>query len=427
MASKVNTDWLINNGNIFGLKDSFTTYSSALQFQIILEADKREKLDSISDYLGLEIYFKNEGEIILSQDKIAFEAMTMFLNRHPSLSYRSPVSLILIGIQGKLLDEYYKRTHKNILAFEDYKKNYEKFLNDFLASNIDTDEFDFIEEEKGLCDKLIEELAKPIYDEISILNYIDNKPSTFKKHLSNSLDKRKKFLVRKEFGIKAKSLSSNKKFDISWIGLFDLLDTEFKSETRVYLTNSFIQKEVYFSEASIDLALQLLIDFKKETIHLSSKRKLDYITSLDLKRPKPSETENPLFNQTVFEAKSIFFDVITAYKEELHKATSIGNLPILNKTTYSTKHYVLAYIIECYAMGVQIPSGNKKEIEKIGEKRLENGSGNTFYKSFNKISNQDLNSLSTLIEIAGNDWRSTILELSQHPIEVEQYLSSKQL
>ena len=94
---------------------------------------------------------------------------------------------------------------------------------------------------------------------------------------------------------------------------------------------------------------------------------------------------------------------------------------------YKTKHYVLAYLFDCNARGESFPIGNKKKLEHIGNKRMEKGKGNRFYKIFNEIINKDLNSENILIEIGGKYWRKALLHLSQFPESVEQYLQKKQL
>lgn len=94
---------------------------------------------------------------------------------------------------------------------------------------------------------------------------------------------------------------------------------------------------------------------------------------------------------------------------------------------YFTKHHVLAYLFECNAKGTQPPLGVKKELEKIGSERMGEGRGNTFYKEFNKISSKDLNSESVLIEYCGESWRDAVIELSQYPELVENYLINKQI
>lgn len=94
------------------------------------------------------------------------------------------------------------------------------------------------------------------------------------------------------------------------------------------------------------------------------------------------------------------------------------------------EHYALAYIFDCNAIGESIAYGSKKELENIGKKRTEGkNSGNTFYKAVTRILNKykDLNSEKTLVEIAGEDWKVIILELTKYPEELKKYLQSKQL
>lgn len=99
---------------------------------------------------------------------------------------------------------------------------------------------------------------------------------------------------------------------------------------------------------------------------------------------------------------------------------------------YKSEHFPLAYIFECNSKGESIPFGSKKELEKIGKKRVNGAiSPNTFYKAVNRIfeSKIDLNSEKSLVEIAGEDWRAILFELTDQPIaiELEKYLQSKQL
>ncbi len=91
------------------------------------------------------------------------------------------------------------------------------------------------------------------------------------------------------------------------------------------------------------------------------------------------------------------------------------------------KHYVLAYIFECYAKGETLPNGNKTKLQRIGDERMGAGKGNTFYKNFNSIVIKDMNAENILIEIGGKNWRKAIIGLSKAPEIVEKYLQSKQL
>lgn len=98
-----------------------------------------------------------------------------------------------------------------------------------------------------------------------------------------------------------------------------------------------------------------------------------------------------------------------------------------SKIKYTAKHYALTYILDCKAIGESLPHGNKKELEKIGNKRIGIGRGNTFYKNYNEITNKDFSIEENLIEIAGEDWRKIILKLSNDPEKLEQYLRSIQM
>lgn len=100
---------------------------------------------------------------------------------------------------------------------------------------------------------------------------------------------------------------------------------------------------------------------------------------------------------------------------------------IVPSKKYKAIHYVLTYILEANAMGTSLPIGRKKELEKIGNERIGNGSGNTFYKKFNEIINKELFLEKNLIEIGGEKWREIVLSLSTQPEQVDGFLKEKQL
>ncbi len=106
-------------------------------------------------------------------------------------------------------------------------------------------------------------------------------------------------------------------------------------------------------------------------------------------------------------------DISTQERTELDKP----------KINISAKHYVLAYLFDCKVNNIVIPNGNKIELETIGKERSGGKlNGNTFYKNFNKIYNQNLTSKNILVQIGGNQWREAILELSQSPEELKRHL-----
>jgi len=198
MAEQVKEEWIINNRNIFGLPQDINLSLSSIQFEILDQIEDK-KINSISDYLGAEIDITNE--LFLTQSltiKVIFKDFLGIDNFHQLGANSLNCHMILLYLQLTLFNEYYSESHKNILPFSEYQSQYNKLLENYLSSNIDTDEQDFIKTELTLCENLITELDKPIYNVISPLNKILDKPCEFKKNLINSIDKRKKHLKQKE-------------------------------------------------------------------------------------------------------------------------------------------------------------------------------------------------------------------------------------
>jgi hypothetical protein len=96
-----------------------------------------------------------------------------------------------------------------------------------------------------------------------------------------------------------------------------------------------------------------------------------------------------------------------------------------SKEKIITKHYVLAYLIECHATGESIPIGEKSKLEQIGNERMGLGKGNTFYKNVNNITQKDLNIENNLIAIGGENWRDIILKITKHPKSIKEYIQTK--
>ncbi len=197
MEQQVKKDWIINNQNIFSLQQNINLSLSSIQYEILSQL-KGNTIDSISEYLRSEIDITKEIPLTksLTIQKV-FSEFLGFENINPLEQSTFKCSLILPYLQLSLLKEYYEESNKDILTFSEYEKQYNSLLNSFLSSNIDTDEQDFIKAEQTICDNLITELKKPIYNVISPLNEVLDKPCDFKKNLINSIDKRKKFLEQK--------------------------------------------------------------------------------------------------------------------------------------------------------------------------------------------------------------------------------------
>jgi hypothetical protein len=197
MTHQVKDEWIINKQNVFGLNDDINLSISSIQYEI-LNQTKNKVINSISDYLDSDIDITKEIELTesLSIKKIFKEFLGF---EHFDLFEKNTVKcyLVLPALQLSLFKEYTENKHKVILTISEYEQHYSAFLNSFLSSNIDTDEKDFIKEQQTICDNLINELKKPVYNVISPFKEILDNPCHFKKNLINSIDKRKKFLAKK--------------------------------------------------------------------------------------------------------------------------------------------------------------------------------------------------------------------------------------
>ncbi len=114
---------------------------------------------------------------------------------------------------------------------------------------------------------------------------------------------------------------------IDWFKIFETIDIDTPFKPEFYITDNLEQQRNYFSNASFKLTLQYLLELKKQTYLFSGSRKLDYINSLNIEKPKVVNTENPLFNQTVFEAQSNYYDFIIAYKSVLETVLPLQQSP----------------------------------------------------------------------------------------------------
>ncbi|WP_339660714.1 hypothetical protein [Croceibacter atlanticus] len=197
MIGLVKDDWLINNHNVFELQQDIELSISVIQYEMLNQIGLKD-INSIEKYLRFKVDISQEiwGTENLTIEKV-FADFLGLESINPLEQITIKISQVLNYLQLSLLKEYYENKHKNILTFSQYKTQYNLLLQSFLNSNIDTDEQDFIKAELSFCNKLINELDKPVYSLISPLNKIVEKPCDFKKNLTNSIDKRKKFLEQK--------------------------------------------------------------------------------------------------------------------------------------------------------------------------------------------------------------------------------------
>ncbi|MDM1534220.1 hypothetical protein [Myroides marinus] len=519
MEQKVKNDWIINNQNIFGLQQDINLSISGIQYEI-LNQSKDKDINSIEDYLGIEIDISKEIRLTknLTIEKV-FSEFLDFENFNPLEQNTFNCSLILGYLQLSLFKEYSENKNKNILTFSEYKTQYSSLLNNFLTSNMDTDEQDFIKAELTLCNNLLTEMNKPIYSVLSLLNEVLDKPCEYKKNLTNSIDKRKKFLEQKvnEKYPKVKALfhfieylHSNIENFNQYNGLikeleqlnkernqlkprnnykdkqqYDIIQAELESKFKTLQDNTanlikakarelnvcnfdcepnynfngveteilqlkdnfsnedlpeiFIHKSQYIEYRSQTHGTFLSLQFFFDELDEISKTLFDYFKDTDQNEFKTFEIKATPVNSIVeaiqgFKKGQTKFTLLSSFlsntsSNEQPKNQVLPPQPIDKNTTirYTAKHYVLAYLIECNAKGESFPIGQKKELEKIGNKKIGIGKGNRFYKAFNEVVNKDLNVENNLIEIGGKNWRTIVKDLSDEPETIEAYLQSKQL
>ncbi len=107
--------------------------------------------------------------------------------------------------------------------------------------------------------------------------------------------------------------------NIDWVELFDMLDIEKPIRPNTHIKNSMEQKRNYFSKASFTETIRLLTEFKEQTYLLSQKRKLEYLNSLSIEKPRFSISGNTDLDQVAFEARNNYYEFLTLYRINLEK------------------------------------------------------------------------------------------------------------
>lgn len=107
--------------------------------------------------------------------------------------------------------------------------------------------------------------------------------------------------------------------NINWLKEFENIDIDKAIKLELYKTKTTDEKKNRVFEAAYNLTLQYLQAFKKETYLLSDSRKLEYIRSLNIEKPKPQATANNLSNMATFEAQSNYFHFLNDYMDALTK------------------------------------------------------------------------------------------------------------
>ncbi|MDN3694263.1 hypothetical protein QWZ06_19255 [Chryseobacterium tructae] len=206
-------DWIINNGNIFEITEDFSLSFFAIQTEILKQC-KANSTGKFQDFItyGINISKLITGTDGLSIENIFKEFLDLEINSE-KLEYPMTVSIILGYLKIGLLKMYLENTYNSFLHTEKYIEKYDELRIDFTNTNIDTNESDFIKNELKRCLSFLQELKKPVYNEISILGDTKDEFCSFKKHLLNTVDKRQSFLNRKL--LEFENLSESEKYEQS--------------------------------------------------------------------------------------------------------------------------------------------------------------------------------------------------------------------
>jgi len=190
-------NWVINDGNIFEMTEDCSLSFFAIQTEVLkqFKANSTGKFQDFITY-GIDISKLITGTDGLSIEKIFKEFLDLEINSE-KLEYPMTVSIILDYLKIGLLKMYLENTYNSFLHIEKYIEKYNELRNNFTNTNIDTDENDFIKNELKRCLSFLQELKKPVYNEISILGDTKDEFCSFKKHFSNTIDKRQSFLNKK--------------------------------------------------------------------------------------------------------------------------------------------------------------------------------------------------------------------------------------
>lgn len=178
-----------------------------------------------------------------------------------------------------------------------------------------------------------------------------------------------------------------KNHTINWIEIFENIDIEQSNVNtpKVYKVNTDADKQKYYSNASFDITVQMLTKFKKQTNLFSDKRKLEFIDSLELKRPKPVSTENKMVNQTDFHALNNYYEFITEYRKRLEESTQLYPQPKRNKIEVEESFEFIGYLNQYESEGIRFKLFNTNEIEISNEDAIRlNISPNSMQKEYSE-------------------------------------------
>ena len=97
--------------------------------------------------------------------------------------------------------------------------------------------------------------------------------------------------------------------------------------------------------------------------------------------------------------------------------------PQQKEKEYTGKEYALTFILDRLSKGDRLIVGVKKELAEMINSKFKINHGKSIYSRYKEIYHFDFNKESILISIAGENWKETVLELSEYPNELEAYIN----
>jgi hypothetical protein len=103
---------------------------------------------------------------------------------------------------------------------------------------------------------------------------------------------------------------------INWLEVFENIDINKRPTYKAHIVSNQKDKIEYYNSASFSVTYQYIWNFKRETELFSNERKLNYIETI-IKPLQEPKTEDPIFNQVIYNAECFYLDFLKTYMKYL--------------------------------------------------------------------------------------------------------------
>lgn len=262
--------WLVNNFNIFKLPQKEYLPIFTIQCEIVNQVG--ELKNDIDKNTLIHTHIDVNAKIKLTSGLTINQIFKEYLFPNKNIfQHFSEISVVIIYeyLTLYLYKIYLEGKHSAFYQSEEFEQNYEVLKSIYLNENIDVNEFDFLEYEFNYCNKILEELKKPVYnikigDEkrfAIILERSINKRCQF-------LNKKKKELLNSEIDIQknTKEDNTNITFDISQTELIELIKALIENGNIKGKQKEIVENFASFFNISVKYPSKLITDIKNRNI-----------------------------------------------------------------------------------------------------------------------------------------------------------------